>query len=246
MGSTVRSRRRSATSWRRLWVRGRRLPFDPWKAALAVLLAGAVVAVLGWVLLGSRLLVVRQVQVAGQQAVPRAEIVETAAVPLGAPLIQVEPGAVARRVAGIRQVESARVERRWPSTLHIAVTERRPIAAEPAGSGYRLLDRFGVVVATVGQRPRGMPLVELADGGKGPAARAALAVVDALPDNLEKRTSKVTASDPTDVTLHLADGATVVWGGPERSADKARTLIVLLRRDADVYDVSSPEVATTR
>lgn len=228
-------------------VRGRRLRFDPWKVALAVVLTAAVLVVLGWVLLGSRLLVVRQVQVTGERLVAGTQVVAASGVRLGAPLVKVDRAAVARRVEAIRQVESARVERRWPSTLRIAVTERTPVAAHRRDTGYDLLDRAGVVVTTVDRRPRSLPLVELANPGPEDAStRAALAVVGSLPHTLVAKIAKVTASRPTEVTVHLRDGAVAVWGGPEKSAAKARTLLVLMKRDADVYDVSSPEVATTR
>lgn len=234
-------------SWRRLWVRGRRLPFDPWKAAVAVLLVGAVVVVLGWVLLSSRLLVVRQIQVAGEDRVARAQVVRAAQVRLGTPLAHIEGGAVERRVEGIRQVESARVQRKWPSTLRITVAERTPVAAVRDGSAYQLVDRFGVTVTTVERRPPDMPLADLATPAPGdPSTRAALAVVDALPEALLNKVSAVAAPSPTEVTLRLGGRRTVLWGGPERSAEKAQTLAVLMKRDARVYDVSSPEVATTR
>ncbi|MQA83518.1 MAG: FtsQ-type POTRA domain-containing protein [Streptosporangiales bacterium] len=234
-------------SWRRLWVGGRRLPFDPWKAVVVALLVGAVVVVVGWVLLSSRLLVVRQIQVAGEHRVAGAELVEAAQVRLGTPLIHVEPGAVERRVEGIRQVESARVERRWPSTLRITVAERTPVAAARDGSGYQLVDRFGVVVTSARRRPSGMPLVDIDNlSATDPSTRAALAVVDALPGAVLRKVSVVSAPSPTEVNLRLKDGRHVEWGSPERSAEKARTLAILMKRDAQVYDVSSPEVATTQ
>lgn len=232
-------------TWRRLWVRGRRLPFDPWKAAVAVLVVAAVVVVLGWVLLSSRLLVVRQIQVAGEHRVARAQVVEAAQVPLGAPLARIELGGVERRVELIQQVESARAEREWPSTLRVTIIERTPVAAVREGSTYQLVDRFGVVVTEARRRPSDMPLVDDVDA-RDPSTQAALTVVDTLPAALLRKVKVVEAPGPTEVTLQLRGGRTVVWGGPERSAEKARTLAALLKRDAKVYDVSSPEVATTR
>lgn len=238
-------------SWRRLWVWGRRLPFDPWKAGLAFLLAGAVVVVLGWVVLGSRLLVVREFDVAGElHVVADRQVVEAADVGVGTPLARLDADAVERRVQGIRQVEAARVKRVWPSTVRIHVTERTPVAASRTDSGYHLLDRFGVRVTTVSRAPGDVPLVEF-DGTGGPAsadsaARAALAVADALPRALTDKVAKVVAADAHDVALRLENGGTVEWGDPRRSAEKARTLEALLQRDAEVYDVSAPGVATTR
>ena len=54
------------------------------------------------------------------------------------------------------------------------------------------------------------------------------------------------AASTSGVSLDLSDGRSVVWGGSDRGADKARILASLLRRKADVYDVSSPDVVTLK
>jgi cell division protein FtsQ len=56
----------------------------------------------------------------------------------------------------------------------------------------------------------------------------------------------VSAASAETVTLTLADGRTVVWGGPERTGDKARILTALLRENAMTFDVSSPDVVTVK
>jgi cell division protein FtsQ len=48
------------------------------------------------------------------------------------------------------------------------------------------------------------------------------------------------------VTLTLRDGRTVLWGGADESAAKARVLTALLGRSGTVYDVSTPSVVTVR
>jgi hypothetical protein len=68
------------------------------------LAAVAIVAGVAWALLGSRLLVVRSVQVTGTgPQVSRAQVLAAARVPAGLPLIRVNTAAVAQRVGGIRQ-----------------------------------------------------------------------------------------------------------------------------------------------
>jgi len=48
------------------------------------------------------------------------------------------------------------------------------------------------------------------------------------------------------VTLRLADGVTVVWGGPDHATAKAEELAVLRRTHARYYDVSAPGTAVTK
>jgi hypothetical protein len=57
----------------------------------------------------------------------------------------------------------------------------------------------------------------------------------------------VTAPAPDQVTLGLAGGpagpgrrVTVLWGGTDRAAAKARELAVLMRSRLSYYDVSAP------
>lgn len=207
----------------------------------------AVVAALAWVALGSRLLAVRTVQVAGVHRVSQAEVVKAAGILPGTPLARVDVGEVRRRVAALREVESVEVQRRWPSTLRVVVTERTPVAVMHTDAGYVLLDRFGVAVATVPRRPRGLPTLDVDQVRRDdPAARAALAVLHALPHGIAAKVRSVSAPQPDDVTLRLRDGAMVVWGGTGRSSEKARALAALLRHEASTYDVSSPDVVTTR
>ena len=55
--------------------------------------------------------------------------------------------------------------------------------------------------------------------------------------------SSVTAPAPDQVTLELAGPGhrvTVLWGGTDRAAFKARELAVLMRSRLSYYDVSAP------
>src|SRR5262249_61319388 len=98
-----------------------------WKAVLFGLAAVAIVAGVAWALLGSRLLIVRSVQVTGAGSqVFRAQVLAAARVPAGLPLVRVNTAAVAQRVDGIRQVESAQGSRDWPSTGVVSGRARAP------------------------------------------------------------------------------------------------------------------------
>jgi len=52
--------------------------------------------------------------ITGIGAVTREEVVDAAKVQLGTPLLQIDTDQVADRVAGIRRVASARVQREYP------------------------------------------------------------------------------------------------------------------------------------
>jgi len=225
-----------------------------WKTVFFGLAAVAIVAGVAWALLGSRLLVVRSVQVTGTGAqVTRAQVLAAARVPAGRPLIRVNTAAVAQRVEGIRQVESAQVSRSWPSTVVISVRLRTPVFAVAVQGGYALVDAYGVDVRDSARRPPRLPLLQLsaATGWAAqfsslrPVASAGAAVLHELPPWIARRVAVVTAPTPSEVSLQLANGAVIVWGDASRSAEKARELTLLMRTHARRYDVSAPGTAVT-
>jgi cell division protein FtsQ len=226
-----------------------------WKGVFFGLAAVAIVAGVAWALLGSRLLVVRSVQVTGTgPQVSRAQVLAAARVPAGLPLIRLNTAAVAQRVGGIRQVQSAQVSRNWPSTVVISVRLRTPVFAIAARGGYALVDAYGVDVRDSARRPPRLPLLQLTAGTGGaaglsslrPVARAGAAVLRELPPGIARRVAVVSAPTPWEVSLRLANGAVIVWGDTSRSAEKARELALLMRTHARRYDVSAPGTAVTQ
>ncbi len=223
-----------------------------WRAVFFALMAIALVAGLGWALLESRFFVVRGVQVTGTHLVTPAQVRSAAAVPAGVPLIRVNDAAVAHRVERLRQVQSARVTRDWPDKVLISVTERMPALAVPASQGYDLIDKYGVVVESVSEQPLDTPILDLPAGSAQPAALrgnpavyAAAVVVRELPRYLARKLVSVQAPSSTEVTLRLSGGVSIVWGGTDRAAEKAKELAVLMRTHARSYDVSAPGTAVT-
>ena len=123
------------------------------------LAAAGVIGAAGWVLFGSRLLVVRSVIVTGTHLVPRAEVLAAADIEPGTPLIRLNTAQVAARIDTIRQVRSALVRRSWPDRVVIVVRERTvALALTAPNGGYDLVDADGVVVQWDARRPADLPL----------------------------------------------------------------------------------------
>ncbi|GAA1120790.1 cell division protein FtsQ/DivIB [Nocardiopsis composta] len=221
---------------------------DPWKVAFIVLLIVALLAAAGYLLLGSRLLVVREVAVSGLHRLDRDEVVRALAVPTGTPLARVDTEAAAERVAGLRLAESARVERGWPAELRVRVEERTPKLAVGAGGGYRLVDQDGVRISDTEALPEEYPLASVrgeVEGNGGIAAAAGIA--EALDGALPVRLVRIDARDPAAITLELAGGAEVSWGDGEAAEHKARVLEALAKEHPPAqgrrYDVSAQDMA---
>jgi cell division protein FtsQ len=223
---------------------------DPWKAAFFGVAFAALAAGVAWALLGSSLFVVRSVRTTGPGHIPRSQVLAAAGIRLGTPLIRIDPGAVARRVERITDVQIARVTRSWPDAVVIWTKRRIAVFAVPGDSGYALVDRFGVVLGRAPSPPAG--IVVLRSPG-GPAAglrgnravRSAGTVLLRLPAWLRRKVTAVRAGEPAGVILFLRGGITVVWGSPARAAAKAREMAILLPTRARYYNVSDPVTAVT-
>lgn len=233
--------------------RGRRAG-QAYRAAFFALAGFGIVAGVVWALLGSKLLVVRSISVAGAHLVTRAQVLAAADVPLGTPLMRVNTAAVERRVEAIRQVASASVTKDWPDHLAITVRERVPVVAvRMTGGGYDLVDAAGVIVRWSAARPAALPLFLTslpASALRGaPGLAQTTAVLAELPSWLSRSVAEVAVASaaPADeqVTLYLSDHKTVVWGGPDRPAQKARELAILSRTSARYIDISAPGTAVT-
>ena len=72
------------------------------------------------------------------------------------------------------------------------------------------------------------------------------AVVSSLDGDVSSLVDYVEVRTVDEILLHLRDGRLVRWGSAEQSEDKAAVLLQLLRRKAEVYDVSVPGSPTTK
>ncbi|WP_442930966.1 cell division protein FtsQ/DivIB [Mycolicibacterium sp. 050232] len=216
------------------------------KVLLWSALASVVAVALGLVLYFTPVMSARNVAVSGATAVPQEQVLAAAAVAPGTPLLQINTDAVAERVATIRRIATARVQREYPSTLRITVVERVPVVVKDYPDGPHLFDRDGVDFATEPPPPT-LPYLD-ADhpGPTDPATKAALEVMLALPPDVVAQVGRIAAPSVASIALTLTDGRVVVWGTNDRTDEKALKLAALLTQPGRTYDVSSPDLPTVK
>lgn len=224
-----------------------RVHAGPGRTVFFGLLVLAILAGAAWALLGSSLLVVRHVEVTGNRLVTAAQVRQAARIRMGAPLASVNTAAAARGVEQLAPVLSATVRRSWPDAIVIIVRERTPVLAVATAGGYQLIDSHGITVRQVTRKPASMPLLSAPPAvlRGSPAVNAAAVVLRQLPPGLRNRLASVSAASASSVTLHLAGGITVLWGGAGDRAEKLAELGMVLRRHARYYDISDPNTAVT-
>lgn len=217
----------------------------PWAAGAGV---AAVLGILLWIVYGTSVLGVREVQVIGTDLLTPAQVTGAAAVPMQEPLARVDLDAVRDRVQALPPVQKAIVSRNWPGTIKVQVVERTPLAAVPlTGQQWMLIDAAGVAYRTVAKVPSGLPLAELSTPGPADVnTRSALTVLTALTDDLREQLVGISVRAPAQITLQLRGDRTVIWGDDTQSATKAQVATALLKRKGDTIDVSAPKVVTIR
>ncbi|MET0700941.1 MAG: cell division protein FtsQ/DivIB [Mycobacterium sp.] len=212
-----------------------------WTVVLALAAVG-----LGLALYFTPLMSARNLVVVGTGVLTREEILAAAKVPSGTPLLQVNTDQVAERVADLRRISTARVQREYPSTLRITVVERIPIAVKDFPDGPHLYDRDGVDFAT-GPPPPALPYLDVDNPGPtDPPTKAALEVMTALRPEVAGQVGRIAAPSIASITLTLTDGRVVVWGTTDRTQEKADKLAALLTQPGHTYDVSSPDLPTVK
>ncbi|HEY6415479.1 MAG TPA: FtsQ-type POTRA domain-containing protein, partial [Acidimicrobiales bacterium] len=148
-----------------------------------------------------------------------------------------DPGAVAGRVEELAWVESARVDRSWPSTVRVRVTERVPVAVVQVTDDHAaVVDAAGWVIRIEPRSADALP------GAAGPLmltgidgrvaegerldgdARDALAIAATVAE----RMPGVVASVSTELDAELVAGGVVRFGSTDDLDDKVTAVKTVL------------------
>jgi len=219
--------------------------------AVAAAGALALAAVGAWALTRSPLLDVDEVRASGVERTLLDEIVAAGGLGYGTPMTDVDPAASAAAVARLPWVQTARVERRWPGSVVVSVTERRPVAGISRPDGrWALVDAEARVLVLIDGPPVGLPHIYDAEDVPGPGQQltpdlaAAAAAAATLPESLKRVVGGVNLRGDT-VELALTAGGVIRLGDPGRQlGEKLRAAATVLNRVGveaiGVLDVTVP------
>ncbi len=202
---------------------------------LLLALAGGGIYLVGF----SSVLATQRVDVHGLRTLSKAEVRDRAAVPLGVPLARQDLAGIAQRVATFPQAENVVVQRSWPDTVRIAVTERTPVFAVRYANLYVLVDKHGIPYLTVSKQPD-LPLAAASKDDRESLAEIAVVSRD-LPKKLRDQVVTIRAESPYALVLVLDSGLEIAWGTSEQSELKGEVALALLKRKPKAIDVSAPQ-----
>lgn len=216
------------------------------RIATAVAVVVAVLLAAGlYVVRWSGVMAVDRVVVEGAGLVTADQVRQTARVPMGTPLAAVDLDAAGARVAALAPVDRVQVQRAWPTTVRIRITERRPVYQLRDGQGYHWIDATGVAFHTTTSARRATPWALTASRDTR-LLRDVATVTAHLDPALVKQLDHLEAGGPDSITLVLTRDRRVVWGSADQSALKSQVATAMLATRARNYDVSSPQNPTAR
>jgi len=222
----------------------------------AVLLAllGSLVALILLVLatIFTPILSVENIRVTGVSKVSQKAIEKAVASQIGVPLPLVSNDAVAKSLSKFSMIESFSIVRELPHTLHVAISERQPIAVVDIKGVSYLYDPAGVRLGEASYKDKYPRVYSGGEPKDSDSFALAIDVLLALPASLLPRVSQIDAKSKDDVTMQLRGnaGQRIVWGDASQSALKSKVLAALIQNqkptDRVTFDVSSPTAPVVR
>lgn len=243
----IAARRRSVETERRRR-RGRRLLV----VAVVALVAGG-----GWFLTRTALLDVDSMKVQGAVHETDDDVLGASGLHIGDQLVDIDGGAVARKVEQLPWVDGAKVDTGLDGVVTITVTERVPVAtvADPEG-GRHLVDASGRLLGPAEGDTAGLASIEGVTPGEPGAtldgAEGALQAMAALGPGVRSRVTAAVVGPDGALALKLNPEGVVMLGPPTELAAKAAALTTTMgqvdqRRlvSIDVRDPGNPVVVRT-
>jgi cell division protein FtsQ len=156
--------------------------------------------------------------------------------------MSINPAVISEQIEALPEVKIATVQRGWPHTILISVTERTPIAVAATASGYNLIDSDGINAGVVAAPPAG--LLVIAAQPDSPAMTNAIQALAAIP--AEWAITGLSAPTQDSVVATLNSGVVITLGSGERAADKVEVAQALIDKGYTVINVSAPDAPTVQ
>lgn len=182
------------------------------------------------------------VNVEGAVNLPAEEVEALSGIEAGTPMGRVDVRGAAHRVAGNPWVDSATVKRQWPNAVDITVVEHTPVAWLDQSGEPHLINSEGKDFV-VAQPPVGA--VQLTGIGDE-QMREAVEVAAAITGPARPQVRELTTDGAHNFVLKVEGDRTVVWGAAEDNRNKALALETVLQLPGQSFNISNPELVTSR
>ncbi|MHB0977137.1 MAG: cell division protein FtsQ/DivIB [Candidatus Aquicultorales bacterium] len=223
-----------------------------------VVIVGTIIAVVvgAQLLYNSNLFDLSKVEITGVSKLKKADIVLLSGIKKGDNLLKLDSGGVEKRLRINPWIKSVKISKQLPSTLAIAVTERKPFAVILTKKGFFHIDDEGWVIerlsdGTASTLPKIADIViDAKPGQKAPseALANAIACLKGLDPDLQKMIATLSVSTPDKLLLYTRDNVEILYGRAEEVEKKNQVIKAILAQKKgklifmDVRTVSNPIV----
>lgn len=177
-------------------------------------------------------LVVREIRLSGRQNAEREALMAAIGIARDAPILSVDLKRLRERIENLGWVAEARVARRLPDVIEIAISERIPFARWQNDGRLYVIDRAGAVVtAHQLERYDALPLVV---GPDAPASAAVLIDMMASDPALQARVAAAIRVGGRRWNLRIDNGVDVLL--PEEDARSAWRRLGTLQREQSILE----------
>jgi len=231
----------------------RRRSLRPWAIAGGCLIC---VAIAGAGLTSTPLFHAKSIAVEGERHLSERQVLRIAGIDHDTNVFRLDEGAVRRRLERDPWIANAIVSADLPSSISISVLERVPVAVALTEEGRQLIAGDGTPLGAAAAGSA-LPEVRLVGepGQPGPAFDAVAAgasVAGGMPPAIRLQVELVVIGSDGTITLHLTDGVSVTYGGPDEYEAKAEAIAAILDYADDQgralmsIDVTAPAAPTAR
>jgi cell division protein FtsQ len=197
----------------------------------------------------------KTIVVRGQSHLSREDVLRLAGIGRGTNVFWLPTGRAERLLESDPWISSATIVRRYPSTIHVSIAERRPASEVRIGSRWLVVAADGTVLDWSREDP-GLPALPAAGaltlGERSSALAVPVRVAAAMSPWLRSRVASILPQPSGDVVIELSSGTRVVFGPPTDIAAKERALEGVVRwavdhhRALEYVDVRAPVAPAAR
>jgi cell division protein FtsQ len=195
-----------------------------------------------WSLYQSKWFLTETVTIQGLSRLSADQVSVIANAPTGKPLVGQDLTGISDRLKDLPEIKAVLVERGWPTTLLITITERVPIAVAATATGFNLIDNEGKNSGVVVAPPEG--LLVIAAAPESAAMTSAISILAALPADWP--ITSLAAPSQDNVVVNLATGAVITFGSGNDAEQKVKVANALLAQNYLTINVSAPASPSVR
>ncbi|MUP48302.1 MULTISPECIES: cell division protein FtsQ/DivIB [Megasphaera] len=197
------------------------------------------VFLIGWCLLRLAPIPFGTVEVHGNETMKQSDVYRAAGVGKPINVVQLSPNQMENRLHEDLRIGKVTVTRKFPFTIAIQLTERKPIALVMTMFGFAYIDDTGMIIQTASQiKGVSAPIITgkkvgavlLGDTLDDATIQGVLQYIKILPVAVQEKITEVNMADTADIVVYTSDSIAIHLGKADHPRERADITMDLLRQ----------------